>query len=59
MEERMYTPKEIAEKLKTSEQTIRRYLRNGIMEGVPLEKGWRVKQSQLDAFMNRRRPQAS
>jgi excisionase family DNA binding protein len=39
----IYTPEEIAEKLKVSEQTIRRYLREGKMEGFKIGNNWRVK----------------
>ena len=43
----LLTPKEVAEKLKVSEQTVLRWLRNGKLKGVKVGKLWRVKEEDL------------
>jgi excisionase family DNA binding protein len=49
----IYTPEEIAEKLKVSEQTIRRYLREGKMEGFKIGNNWRVKEQSFFDFIDK------
>ena len=54
VEERYYTPKEIATVLKVSESTVRRWLDNGQINGFRLPgRGWRVSQTALDEFFRR------
>lgn len=48
----IYTPDEIAEKLKISEQTVRRYLREKKIKGFKLGNSWRVKEKDLLEFID-------
>ena len=47
----LLTPKEVVEKLKVSEQTVLRWLRNGKLKGVKVGKLWRVKEEDLREFI--------
>ena len=57
--ERMLTVDQVAERLQVNEYTVRRWLREGQLEGVPFggRTGWRVKEKDLQAFLDRRREQ--
>jgi excisionase family DNA binding protein len=57
--ERMLTVDQVAERLQVNEYTVRRWLREGQLEGVPFggRTGWRVKEKDLQAFLDRRRDQ--
>ncbi len=50
------TTKEIADRFKTHEQTVRRWLRSGELHGVLLadKAGWRVRVKDLEAFLRGR-----
>ncbi|SDJ36219.1 MULTISPECIES: helix-turn-helix domain-containing protein [Halanaerobium] len=50
----IYTPDEIAEKLKVSEQTIRRYLREKKLEGFKLGNTWRITEKSFLDFIEER-----
>ena len=52
-DERWLTVAEIVDRLKVHEQTVRRWLRTGQLPGRALGRkaGWRVLESDLDAFM--------
>ncbi|MDI9608469.1 MAG: helix-turn-helix domain-containing protein [Atribacterota bacterium] len=43
----LLTPKEVAEKLRVSEQTVLRWLRKGKLKGVKVGKLWRVREEDL------------
>ena len=47
----IYTPNEVAKKLKVSEQTIRRYLREGKLEGFKIGNNWRIKEQSFLKFI--------
>ena len=52
IEGKMLTPEEIAEWLEITPATVRGWLRSGRLKGYKLgAKAWRVKQSDLDEFM--------
>ncbi len=55
--ERLLTVEEVAMRLQVNEQTIRRWLRDGELSGVPFggRTGWRVSEDDLLAFLARRR----
>ena len=55
--DRMLTVEQVAERLQVNEQTIRRWLRDGELTGVPFggRTGWRVGEEDLQAFLDRRR----
>lgn len=47
---------EVAKRLRVSQETVRRYLRDGELPGVRLTRraGWRVRESALDAWVEGR-----
>ena len=47
----LLTPKEVAEKLRVSEQTVLRWLRNGKLKGVKVGKLWRVREEDLQELI--------
>ena len=53
MDERWYTVEQIATTLQVHEQTVRRWLRTHALTGRYFggKTGWRVRQSDLDAFL--------
>jgi excisionase family DNA binding protein len=54
--ERMLTVREVARKLQVTEESVRRWLRGGLLRGVPLRgrAGWRVPESELRRFLEER-----
>ena len=55
--QRMLTVEEVASRLATSEETIRRWLRSGKLRGVRLgatRAGWRIDETDLAAFLRER-----
>ncbi len=42
---------EAAEKLKTHPETVRRFIRDGQLAGVKMGRNWRVRESDLSAFV--------
>jgi excisionase family DNA binding protein len=56
MDERVLTVNQVAERLQVDVQTVRRWLRNGEIVGIPFggRTGWRVAESELRAFLDRR-----
>jgi excisionase family DNA binding protein len=57
-DERWLTPKEVGELLGKSQYTIVRWLQEGYLEGVKLQRSWRVSSTALDAFLAQRRAEA-
>jgi excisionase family DNA binding protein len=57
-EERWLTPKEVGHLLGKSHYTIVRWLQDGYLEGVKLQRSWRVSSAALDAFLARHRAEA-
>ena len=57
MDERVLTVNQVAEKLQVNVQTVRRWLRDGELIGTPIggRTGWRVPESEIQAFLDRRR----
>lgn len=49
--EELYTVKEVAERLKLSDRTIRRYIREGKLECVRFARSVRITSGQLDKFL--------
>lgn len=51
-------PEEVAHALRVSPETVRRWLRNGVLGGIRLSGrrgGWRVRQDDINAFVARLR----
>lgn len=55
--EEMLTLGEVAKRLKVSVKTIRRWLQEGRLTGFKMGKLWRVKETELEAFIERQTPQ--
>lgn len=51
MKEELYTPQEVAEKLKVPRKTVYAWLQQGKLKGVKAGDLWRVTQSALDKFL--------
>jgi putative molybdopterin biosynthesis protein len=47
----VFTPKEVAAKLKVSERTINEWLRNGKLKASKLGRQWRITEQQLNEFL--------
>lgn len=52
--ENLYTVEETAEKLKIHPETVRDYLRDGKIGGVKVGRNWRIRESDILAFVNAR-----
>jgi excisionase family DNA binding protein len=52
VEERLWSPEEVAERLGMSRSTIGEWLRSGRLKGRRIGRFWRVKESDLQAFMD-------
>ena len=57
MDESMLTVSQIAKRLNVDPQTVRRWLRDEQLIGIPFggKTGWRVSELELQAFLDRRR----
>jgi excisionase family DNA binding protein len=55
--ERLMTVEQVAERLQVNEQTVRRWLRQEEMTGVPFggRTGWRISEDDLKTFIERKR----
>ena len=53
--ERLLTVRNVAERLSVTEETVRRWLRSGELQGVMLSRkaGWRIRPEALAAFLDR------
>jgi excisionase family DNA binding protein len=49
--EHYQTVREVAELLKVSEATVRRWIREGELRAIDIGKGWRIGSGDLDAFL--------
>ncbi len=47
----LLTPKEVAEELRVSKQSVSRWLRSGKLKGVKAGTLWRVKEEDLQEFI--------
>ena len=50
-QERLLTPAEIVTRLSVSLVTVGRWLREGKLKGVKAGRQWRVRESELEAFL--------
>ena len=51
MEEKYYTPQEIAELLKISYMTVYRWIRAGKLEAYQVQKQYRIREADFNRFM--------
>lgn len=49
--EQYQTVREVAERLKVSEATVRHWVRDGDLRAIDIGKGWRIADSDLEAFL--------
>lgn len=49
--EQYQTVKEVADLLKVSEVTVRRWIKEGELRAIDIGKGWRISPGDLDAFL--------
>ena len=54
----LYTPEEIAEKLKATRRTVYRWLVSGTLRGMRAGDGWRIAEADLMAFLESRKAPA-
>jgi excisionase family DNA binding protein len=54
-EERFYSLEEIAERLRVSNQTIRRWIKSGRLTAYKPGREWRIRPSDLEEFLEARR----
>lgn len=47
------TVREVADLLKVSEVTVRRWIRDGELRAIDIGKGWRIGSDDLDKFLDR------
>lgn len=48
---KIYTPEEVAEILKVRPQTVQKWLRNGQLVGIKLNKNWRIMEEDFKKFL--------
>jgi excisionase family DNA binding protein len=53
MIEELYTPEEIASRLKVTRRTVYQWLKDGHLQAMKVGKGWRISPAQLEAFAQR------
>ena len=51
----LLTIKEVARVFKCSPQTIRRYIKEGLLEALKLKGEYRISQEDVDSFLKKRR----
>lgn len=60
MEDKMYTVQEVAQQLRVSERTVRKWVEDGDLPAFHIGKrGYRIRESDLIAFIERRTQQSS
>ena len=45
------TVKEVADRLKVNEATVRQWIKDGDLRAIDIGKGWRIADSDLEAFL--------
>jgi excisionase family DNA binding protein len=55
VDEQLYTPQEVADYLKVDVRTVYRWLRKGEMNAIRFQREYRVAESDLKEFLDRRR----
>lgn len=51
-EEEMLTPAEVAKKLRLSEPTVLRLLRQGVIPGIKIAGSWRIDSQEFQDYLN-------
>jgi excisionase family DNA binding protein len=50
--DKTYTVREIADYLRVSEKTLRKYITDGELQAYKLDRQWRITKEQLDTFLD-------
>lgn len=50
-EDRLLTPSEVAERLRVNREVVYKWLQSGKMKGIRVGRLWRIRSSDLDAFL--------
>ncbi len=53
MTDKFLTPAEIADQLKIHERTVHRWLNDGKLKGIKLDRFWRIEAKEFAAFLDR------
>ena len=61
IEDKWYTVEEIAERLKVTDQTVRRWLKSGDLIGTNFSgrTGWRIREADVNGFLEQRAGKAA
>jgi excisionase family DNA binding protein len=51
MGEELFTPSEVAERLRVTREVVYKWLQSGKMKGIRVGRHWRVRGSDLNAFL--------
>jgi excisionase family DNA binding protein len=51
IDDKLWTPPQVAERLQINERTVTQWLRKGHLRGFKIGKEWRVAQGDLQAFL--------
>ena len=51
--DKLWTPPQVAERLQINERTVTQWLRKGHLRGFKIGKEWRVAQADLQAFLEK------
>lgn len=51
IEDKLWTPPQVAERLQVNERTVTQWLRKGHLRGFKIGKEWRIAQRDLQAFL--------
>lgn len=54
MRERFLTPEDVAKELSVSPLSVRHWLRTGRMKGLKISNLWRIRESEVDRFIQKR-----
>ena len=58
MNEKLLTPKQVAERLQVTERTVYGWLRRGTLPALKLGRLWRIRSEDLEAFLESARAKA-
>lgn len=58
MDEKLMTPEQVADRLQVQSSTVLTWLQKGKLRGIKLGRLWRIRSSDLEAFINGGSPPA-
>ncbi|WP_391558938.1 helix-turn-helix domain-containing protein [Robertmurraya sp.] len=57
MEDKIFTPAQVADRLQVAEKTVYRWLDSGKLKGVKLGRLWRIREEKLEEFLQKNTPE--